>query len=38
MRQLLRTSATASTAIDSVSVVGSKVYIGNGTTADHIGT
>ncbi len=34
----LRTVATASTAIDSVSVVGSKVYIGNGTTADHIGT
>ncbi len=34
----LRTVATASTAIDSVSVVGSKVYLGNGTTADHIAT
>ena len=34
----LRTVATASTAKDSVSVVGSKVYVGNGTTADHIGT
>ncbi len=34
----LRTVATASNAIDSVSVVGSKVYVGNGTTADHIGT
>ena len=34
----LRTVATASTAKDSVSVVGSKVYVGNGTSADHIGT
>ena len=34
----LRTVATASTATDSVSVVGSKVYVGNGTSADHIGT
>ena len=34
----LRTVATASTAKNSVSVVGSKVYVGNGTSADHIGT
>ena len=34
----LRTVATASTAIDNVSVVGNKVYVGNGTSADHIGT
>ena len=34
----LRTVATASTAKNSVSVVGSNVYVGNGTTADHIAT
>ena len=34
----LRTVATASTVTDRVSVVGSKVYLGNGTTADHIAT
>ena len=34
----LRTVATATTAIDSVSVIGSKVYVGNGTTADHVAT
>ena len=34
----LRTVATASSARNSVSVVGSKVYVGNGTSADHIGT
>ncbi len=34
----LRTVATASTASNSVSVVGNKLYVGNGTTADHIGT
>ncbi len=34
----LRTVATASTAKNSVSVVGSNVYVGNGTTADHVAT
>ncbi len=34
----LRTVATASTVTDRVSVVGGKVYLGNGNTADHIGT
>ncbi len=34
----LRTIATASTAKNSVSVVGNKVYVGNGTTADHVAT
>ena len=34
----LRTVATASSARNNVSVVGSKVYVGNGTSADHIGT
>ena len=34
----LRTVATASTATNSVSVVGSNVYVGNGTTADHVAT
>ena len=34
----LRTVATASSAKNSVSVVGSKVYVGNGTTADHVAT
>ncbi len=34
----LRTVATASTAKNSVSVVGNNVYVGNGTTADHIAT
>jgi flagellin-like hook-associated protein FlgL len=34
----LRTVATASSAKNSVSVVGNKLYVGNGTTADHIGT
>ena len=34
----LRTVATASSAKNSVSVVGNKVYVGNGTSADHIGT
>ena len=30
--------ATASHALDSVSVVGSNIYVGNGTTAEHIAT
>ena len=34
----LKTVATASTALDKVSVVGSNVYLGNGTSADHIAT
>ncbi len=34
----LRTVAVASTARDIVSVVGNNVYVGNGTTADHIAT
>ena len=34
----LRTVATASTALDKVSVVGNKVYVGNGATANHIAT
>ena len=34
----LRTIATASPAKNSVSVVGNKVYVGNGTTADHVAT
>ena len=34
----LRTVATPSTARGSVSVVGTKVYVGNGNSADHVGT
>ena len=34
----LRTVATASNTFDKVSVVGNKVFVGNGSTADHIGT
>ncbi len=34
----IKTVATASLAKNSVSVVGNKVYVGNGTTADHVAT
>ncbi len=34
----LRTVASPSTSLDSVSVVGTKVYLGNGSSADHIAT
>ncbi len=34
----LRTVATPTTARGSVSVVGTKVYVGNGHSADHVGT
>ena len=34
----LRTVAVALTTLDSISVVGNKIYVGNGTSADHIAT
>ncbi len=34
----LRTVASPSTSLDSVSVVGTKVYVGNGSSAEHIAT
>ena len=34
----LKTVASASTALNQVSIVGSNVYLGNGTSADHIAT
>ena len=34
----LRTVAVALTTLDSMSVVGNKVFVGNGTSADHIAT
>ena len=34
----LRTVAVASTALDSISVVGNQVFMGNGNSADHIAT
>ena len=38
MKRQTQNSCDASNTFDKVSVVGNKVFVGNGSTADHIGT